>query len=75
MSWIFGVVLKGIECVDLGTLQIVPASVDYLDAAGVDHAHAGAKKTIESARARYWFVSTTQGTLPSRKTNFAARQS
>ncbi|MHB0982855.1 MAG: hypothetical protein ACYC02_05660 [Thiobacillus sp.] len=59
---IFGVVLKGIECVDLGTLQIVRASVDYLDAAGVDHAHADAKKTIEATRARYWLVSTTKGT-------------
>ena len=59
---IVGVVLKGIDCVDLGMVQIVPASVDYLDAAGVNHTHADVENTIKRTRARYWLVGTTKGT-------------
>lgn len=58
-----GVELKDIDELPLGKMKLIRPSVAYLDAAGVDHAHAKVQSVIDAQKGNLlWLSGTAEGT-------------
>jgi len=70
---LFGVELVGLPTLKLGTMAMVASSSEYLDEAGVDHAHSDVTKTIEKLQTKFWLTGSAVGTPRAAENKFIAQ--